>query len=431
MPQTNVRLLDGEALVLYNVDNLAVARISHNAAKQIVVSTPTGGGLILGTSGVAADLIFEESASISGQGTNQISVGISGDIFLLNISGVQYRVDLSTSGSTFVLPCGTSAPSSPKTGQLYYNTTSNRTFIYMGSGWVDYSGPAGASGATGPSGPPTFVTVSASAPPAPVTGQIWYDTDEAPPVVDNTLMSHEDTSAATPTEGQFLQYLSGLWTPVEPPSGFAAGDYKTSAVATAKPGWLLCDGQAVSRSTYATLFVAISTTFGVGNGSTTFNVPNFLGKTPVGYDASQTEFNANGKTGGSKTVTIDTTMIPAHLHSVDPPATASGGRSASHTHPVSDPTHGHTAKTWQDDGSGLSQAPIVGNLGFVKDNGAQVDWPVGSPVMAALTGITVSAETTDHTHTTDIAAFNSANTGGGLAHSNLQPYITVYTFIKI
>ena len=52
--------------------------------------------------------------------------------------------------------------------------------------------------------------------------------------------------------------------------------------ATAPSGWLLCDGTAVSRTTYAALFAVISTTFGTGDGSTTFNVPDMRGVFPKG-----------------------------------------------------------------------------------------------------------------------------------------------------
>ena len=52
--------------------------------------------------------------------------------------------------------------------------------------------------------------------------------------------------------------------------------------ASAPTGWLLCDGAAVSRATYATLFAAIGTTWGVGDGSTTFNVPDMRGRAPIG-----------------------------------------------------------------------------------------------------------------------------------------------------
>jgi len=52
---------------------------------------------------------------------------------------------------------------------------------------------------------------------------------------------------------------------------------------TAPTGWLLCDGSAVSRTTYSDLFALISTAYGVGDGSTTFNVPNLKSSVPVGY----------------------------------------------------------------------------------------------------------------------------------------------------
>lgn len=69
---------------------------------------------------------------------------------------------------------------------------------------------------------------------------------------------------------------------------------------TAPTGWLICDGSAVSRTTYAELFSAIGTSYGSGDGSTTFNLPNLKGKVAVGQDTTQTEFDTMGKTGGSK-----------------------------------------------------------------------------------------------------------------------------------
>lgn len=60
------------------------------------------------------------------------------------------------------------------------------------------------------------------------------------------------------------------------------GSMTMYAGASVPSGWLLCDGQAVSRTTYAALFTAISTTWGIGNGSTTFNVPDMREAAPVG-----------------------------------------------------------------------------------------------------------------------------------------------------
>jgi microcystin-dependent protein len=56
---------------------------------------------------------------------------------------------------------------------------------------------------------------------------------------------------------------------------------------TAPAGWLVCDGTAVSRTTFANLFTTVSTTFGIGDNATTFNLPDFRGRSPYGVDASQ------------------------------------------------------------------------------------------------------------------------------------------------
>lgn len=66
--------------------------------------------------------------------------------------------------------------------------------------------------------------------------------------------------------------------------GAVAGDIKMHGASTAPTGWLKCNGAAVSRTTYADLFAAIGTTWGTGDGSTTFNVPDFRGEFPRGWD---------------------------------------------------------------------------------------------------------------------------------------------------
>lgn len=83
---------------------------------------------------------------------------------------------------------------------------------------------------------------------------------------------------------------------------------------TAPTGWLICDGSAVSRTTYAALFAILGTTYGPGNGSTTFNLPDFKGKIPVGRDSGQTEFDVLGETGGAKTHTLSIPEMPVHSH---------------------------------------------------------------------------------------------------------------------
>lgn len=64
--------------------------------------------------------------------------------------------------------------------------------------------------------------------------------------------------------------------------------------------WLLCDGSEVSRTEYAELFAIIGTSYGAGDGVTTFNLPDKRGKVSVGLNSSDSDFNTLGKNGGSK-----------------------------------------------------------------------------------------------------------------------------------
>lgn len=74
-------------------------------------------------------------------------------------------------------------------------------------------------------------------------------------------------------------------------------------------GWLLCDGSEISRNTYSYLYWSIRDTYGAGDGTTTFNLPNLSGRVIVGLNTNDTDFDELGKTGGSK-------ELQAHSHSI-------------------------------------------------------------------------------------------------------------------
>ena len=118
------------------------------------------------------------------------------------------------------------------------------------------------------------------------------------------------------------------------------GAIKPWTKTTAPDGYLLCNGAAVSRTTYADLFAVISTTYGAGDGSTTFNVPQLQGKMPQGYDGNT--YNLAG-TGGANTVTVSVTNNQAATNATNQSVTITGSidntslttaQIASHNHGV-------------------------------------------------------------------------------------------------
>lgn len=78
----------------------------------------------------------------------------------------------------------------------------------------------------------------------------------------------------------------------------------------APEGWLICDGSAVSRTTYRNLFSAIGINYGEGDGTTTFNLPNLKGKVIVGVDSQDEDFDTTGKSGGEKTHQLVENELP-------------------------------------------------------------------------------------------------------------------------
>lgn len=94
-----------------------------------------------------------------------------------------------------------------------------------------------------------------------------------------------------------------------------AGVVSAFAGASAPAGYLLCDGAAVSRTTYAALFAVLSTTYGTGDGSSTFNLPDLRTRVPVGKNSSGT-FATLGAKGGAETVALSMSHLPARNFAV-------------------------------------------------------------------------------------------------------------------
>lgn len=149
-----------------------------------------------------------------------------------------------------------------------------------------------------------------------------FPVDAPTPADDGKALIYDDGA------GQFIYgNLSGL------PSGLGPLPWPTD---TAPAGWVLCYGQAIDRTAFAGLFAVIGTTFGVGDGSTTFNVPDYRGRTPFGKDdmggvsadvITDTEADTIGGTFGDEEHTLTLAEIPPHTHTYDQPRDEDGGGS--------------------------------------------------------------------------------------------------------
>jgi len=93
--------------------------------------------------------------------------------------------------------------------------------------------------------------------------------------------------------------------------------------AGAPSGFVLCDGAAISRAAFANLFAIIGTAYGVGDGSTTFNVPDM--RTSNSFARGAINDGGRGTTGGAASITQTIAQMPAHLHSVDGSSTLGAG----------------------------------------------------------------------------------------------------------
>ena len=146
----------------------------------------------------------------------------------------------------------------------------------------------------------------------------------------------------------------------------------TGSGAELPTGYMLCDGAELSRTDYSDLFAVIGTSFGAGNGSSTFNLPNLKGKVLTGLDSDDEDFTSIGATGGEKTHTLTINEMPSHSHGM---------------------SNGNNIWT---------QASGYGNISTSSTTGAN---------RANISTI--------------------ASQGGGEAHNILQPYVVVNYIIKV
>jgi len=265
--------------------------------------------------------------------TLPVSAGTSGQVLSTNGSGVTSWINAAGGGTI----------NSGTTGQLAYysgvgTTLSGETM--SGDATIAVGGAL-----TIANDAITNVKVAAAAAIAlsklaPTTAYYWYVANASgvltPVAVTASRAVVTDSNglpAVATTTATEIGYVNGVTSSIQAqidaisPFVIPPGSMLDFAGTVSPTGWLLCDGSAVSRSTYSALFTAIGVTWGVGDGSTTFNLPNMTRRLGMGSGGSGTAIigNAVGNIGGAETHTLTSAQIP----------------NTSVTVSITDPTHNH------------------------------------------------------------------------------------------
>ena len=262
---------------------------------------------------------------------------------------------------------------------------------------------------------------------------------------------------ASVTKQATLDLLVTMFTTSIAPPGVIL-DYAGSSAPT---GWLECTGAAVSRSTYSALFSAISTTWGSGDGSTTFNLPNFVGRTRIGKGTGTTTETVTASSGNGFTVSANNTKWITGMAVVV--SALSGFTTSASAGPTYYIYRASSTNVRLCSTLAIAQNATTGSMETVSGSGsATLTYTLTARTLAENGGEETHAESSteqlSHTHTitstesgalttgTGGGSANSAQgsngdaavtiastadaTGGNVAMNNMQPFAVTMTIIK-
>lgn len=268
----------------------------------------------------------------------------------------------------------------------------------------------------------------------------------------------------------WLQFFVTLWNrtggaqPAPGDNSIPAGSVMQFAGTSVPSGWLRCDGSTVSRSGYSTLFSAIGVTWGSGDGSTTFTLPDLRDRFTIGAGTTYNLASTGGQVAVALTIPnlashthtiadpghdhavtdpghIHAVTDPGHDHAVTDPGHDHAVTDPGHDHTITDPQHHHTAAAAASNGTTGADAvgATAGNTGNAA-TGITVDSNVTGltvdsnttdvTVDSNTTGLTVDSDVTGVTVDSNLTGITADNTGAGDPFSILPPYAGIYFIVK-
>lgn len=202
----------------------------------------------------------------------------------------------------------------------------------------------------------------------------------------------------------------------------------------APAGYFLCDGGEFYRGDFPDLWLVIGDTYGIGDGSTTANLPDLRGRIPVGRDSSDSNFNSLGESGGESEHALAVGEIPVHNHLQSAHNHIQDAHNhTQNAHGHTQDSHNHTQNSHQHAMDLVQSAPTGGSQRVVTIPGSanvNTQGSTATNIAATATNQNTTPTNIATTATNQVTYAVNLPEGNDEAHNNLQPYLTVNYMIK-
>ena len=263
-------------------------------------------------------------------------------------------------------------------------------------------------------------------------GTSWVGTTSTALAAAQTTAPNLDATGNNDGHNNVSPYATVRWMIATSPApilqpGMLLGRADTSA--GDPTSWITPNSTPLNRVDYDLFYSLIGDQYGPGDGSSTFDLPNFTGRLLIGHDGSDIDYDVLGELGGETSHTLTTSELPAHSHTQNPHVHAG----VNHNHAVTN--HNHTASSnttgnhvhkmgWQGSPTGSGNAFLLTAFGRVPTGGNLLN-TTGNHTHSVSIGASAIGFNQAPASTTNPTTPTNTTTGGNQGHNNLQPYVTL------